>query len=470
MDCEQVLMQFKHLQNEWRKQGELSLKTRRDYLKRIISLLENNCHDIGSSLNQDYSHRARTETYFLELFPTIKAIKYCLKHLNQWVKPKRRKVSYLFQPAKAYVKPQALGVVGNMSPWNYPIYLALVPAVYALSAGNRVMIKFSELTPKTGELMATLIQEAFPEGDVCLINGDVEVAKYFASLPFGHLIFTGSTTVGRHIMQAASEHLTPITLELGGKSPALVSTTCPDEYFQRLLMGKCCNAGQTCIAPDYLLLPEQQSEKFENIVNEFVNKRYPDMPDDDHYSSIITKSHFHRLMSMIEDAKEKGGKIISMGEPNERQRKIPLTLIFNVSDKMAVMNEEIFGPVLPIVKYDNFDQAVSYIDKHPNPLALYYFGNDKSEIDKVNSRHLSGALTINDTIMHIAIDDLPFGGVGESGLGCYHGKEGFERFSLMKPIFIQRKLSPVTWLYPPYGKLMKYFLTWIGRLKIKDES
>ncbi len=467
MDCGQITNIFNHLQQKWHDHGELPLEIRREYLQRLVELLQNNSKEISKALNQDYSHRAEVETFFLELFPTIKAIKYCLKHTKKWSRLRKRSVSYLFHPAKAYIKPQALGVVGNMSPWNYPIYLSLVPVAYALAAGNRAMIKFSELTPNTGMLMEKLISQTFPENDIYLINGDIEVAKCFASLPFGHLIFTGSTEVGRQVMRAASDNLTPVTLELGGKSPALISTTCPDEYLPRLLMGKCFNAGQTCIAPDYILMPPEKADSFEQLARDFLSKRYPLMPNDSYYSSIVSESNFNRLIDFIDDAKQKGAKIISFGEPNMDSRKIPLTLIFNPSDEMKVMKEEIFGPILPIIKYDEYEQAIKHVKKHPDPLALYYFGQHKKEIEEISKRQLSGALTINDTIMHIAIDDLPFGGIGESGMGCYHGIEGFNRFSLLKPIFIQKKISPVTLLYPPYGKLMNILLTWIGKLKIK---
>ncbi|WP_367605594.1 coniferyl aldehyde dehydrogenase [Legionella sp. W05-934-2] len=470
MDCEQLAQRFELTVKTWRQQGDLPLSTRQDYLRRLADLLQEHAEDISAAINSDFLHRSTKETYFLELFPTLKAIKYCLKNMKKWAKPRRKKVSYLFQPAKAYVQPQALGVVGVISPWNYPLYLSLVPAAYALAAGNRVMIKFSELTPKTGELIASLIEKTFPKEDVCLINGDVTLGKRFASLPFGHLIFTGSTTVGRQVMRAASENLTPVTLELGGKSPALISTSCPDHYLHRLLMGKCFNAGQTCIAPDYVLMPTSATNRFEQLVREFIDKRYPNMPNNDHYSSIISPSHFQRLIRLLEDAKIKGATVICLGDINNELRKMPLTLVLNPSDDMILMQEEIFGPILPVIGYETFDQAVSYVDKHRNPLALYYFGKNKAEIELVSKRQLSGALTINDTIMHIAVDDLPFGGVGESGMGCYHGQEGFDRFSMLKPIFIQRNLAPASWLYPPYGKLMRLFLKWIGRLKFKDKA
>jgi len=318
--------------------------------------------------------------------------------------------------------------------------------------------------------LASLVHQAFPEGDVFVVNGDVAIAKHFADLPFGHLIFTGSTQVGYQIMRAASDHLTPVTLELGGKSPAVISRSCPDEYLPRLLMGKCLNAGQTCIAPDYALIPTAKVSGFQRVVAEFVKKRFPKMPNDRHYSSIVSTNHFQQLLTLMDEAKQKGAEIIPFGDISEAQRKIPLTLVLNPSDDMTVMKEEIFGPLLPVITYDDIDEAISQINKHPNPLALYYFGHDKEEIETISKRQLSGALTINDAITHVAIDDLPFGGVGESGIGCYHGREGFERFSLMKPVFIQRKIAPVTWLYPPYGKIIRLFLKWVGKLNIKDES
>lgn len=469
MDCEQVKQQFQTLEQTWQQQGELSIDTRRDYLNRLLDMLVNHSEEIAASLNEDFSHRAKNETYFLELFPTIQAIKYCRNHMKGWAKRRRRKISILFKPARAYIQPQALGIVGNLSPWNYPINLALVPAAYAIAAGNRVMIKFSEFTPKTGALMERLIKEAFPEGDLLLINGGVEVAQCFSSLPFGHLIFTGSTQVGRHVMRAASDNLTPVTLELGGKSPAFISSTANDDYMDRLLIGKCFNSGQTCIAPDYVILPKGYSSRFEELAKSFVSRRYPTMPDDSHYTSIVSQEHFDRLLNIIDDAQAKGARVVSFGEVNKEKRKIPLTLVLGVSEEMVVMQEEIFGPILPVIEYDNFEQAVSLVDKHPSPLSLYYFGHDKSEMELLRKRQLSGCLTINDTVIHFAVDELPFGGVGNSGIGRYHGQEGFNRFSLLKPIFIQSQFSAITWLYPPYGKLMKFFLKYVAKLNMKAD-
>ena len=382
MECEQVKLQFNQLQHQWHEHGELSIDARRERLERLMNLLQSHCQEIAVAVKEDFSHRSITETYFLEIFPTIQAIKYCKKHLKKWSKPRKKAISFLFKPAKAYVQPQALGVVGNMSPWNYPVYLALVPAIYALSAGNRVMIKFSELTPKTGKLLEELIHNWFPEGDFCIINGDIDVAKCFSSLPFGHLIFTGSTQVGRQIMATASHQLTPVTLELGGKSPAVISDICSENLLDRLLVGKCFNAGQTCIAPDYVLMSSALADKFPDIVRTFLSNRYANMPNDEHYSSIITSQHFQRLIDMVVDAKEKGATVIEFGVANQKAKKFPLTLIFQPTNDMKIMQEEIFGPILPVLTYEAFSDVIKTIKNHANPLVIYYFGNKQDDEKK----------------------------------------------------------------------------------------
>ena len=459
--------QFKALQVEYRINPYPALQERKHILSSLKKALQNNAYLLAEAINKDFSHRSIDETLFLEIFPTIKSINFCLKKMKHWMKKRPRNVSWLFIPAYAYVFPQPVGVVGNLVPWNYPIYLSLVPAIYALAAGNRVMIKMSELSVHTGLALQQLIQSLGLGHFITISTGDINVSKAFASLPFGHLIFTGSTAVGKSVMSSASAHLTPITLELGGKSPATLSSTMNSNHFKRLFMGKLYNAAQTCIAPDYLLIPMGWRDKIETEFRQFMSHYYPDLMDNNQYSSVINSQHKERLTALIDDAIQKGAQVVCYGEPAADGNKMPVYLLFDVTYDMRVMQEELFGPVLPVITYRTFADVAGLINLLPNPLALYYFGTDKEEIIFIRNNILSGALTINDTIMHIAIDDLPFGGIGQSGMGHYHSQEGFDAFSKLKPVMVQRKFSPISLLYPPYGRLMRFFLRWIGGIKIK---
>lgn len=457
--------EFQALQQEHQKTPYSSFEDRKKILSKIKKTLQNHAYDLAEAINRDFTHRAEEETLFLEIFTTIKAIDYCLHHVKRWMKKRKRNVSWMLMPASAYLMPQPLGVVGIIVPWNYPIYLALVPAVYALAAGNRVMIKMSELSSHAGQILQELLRTIGLDSHVKVINGDLEVSKEFAQLPFGHLVFTGSTAVGKLVMRAASENLTPVTLELGGKSPAVLSKTMNATYFKRLFMGKLYNAAQTCIAPDYLLVPKGWDSIVEEEFKNFIHYHYPELMSNHFYSSIISEPHRNRLLALLDDARSKGARIVEFGELDFKKNKLPVYLIFNATLEMKVMQEEIFGPLLPIITYNTFDEAIEFINHLPNPLALYYFGEEDKEKNAMLTQTLSGALTINDTIMHIAVDDLPFGGVGSSGMGHYHGREGFDTFSKLKPVMVQRRISPTTLLYPPYGGLMKSLLFWIGGIK-----
>ena len=283
--------------------------------------------------------------------------------------------------------------------------------------------------------------------------------------PFNHLLFTGSTQVGKQVMKAAGDNLTPITLELGGKSPAVLSKTMNSKYFSRLFMGKMFNAGQTCIAPDYLLVPDHWPDIVEAEFQEFLQIHYPELINNQNYSNIISEKHKQRILDLVKDAQDKGARVVEFGELKEDSFKLPLYLIFNVTPDMAVMNEELFGPILPVLTYTTFREAIDYINSGPNPLAIYYFGKDKEEMHQIQLHTLSGALLINDTVVHAGIDDLPFGGVGASGMGHYHGQEGFDTFSKLKPIMFQRRFSPMFLMYPPYGKLLHFILHVLGGIK-----
>jgi coniferyl-aldehyde dehydrogenase len=354
--------------------------------------------------------------------------------------------------------PQPLGVVGIIVPWNYPLFLAVSPLAAALAAGNRAMIKMSEFTPRTGALLASLVQRYFPQGEVAVVLGDADAGAAFARLPFDHLLFTGSTVVGRHIMHAAADNLTPVTLELGGKSPAIVGPDCSlAKAAERIAVGKLMNAGQTCIAPDYALVPAGQEPAFVAALRAVVAKMYPRIDDTPDYSAIINARHFQRLAGYLADAQAQGARLepLSAGTADETRRHLPPLALLGVTDSMRVMQEEIFGPLLPILPYRTFDEALAYVNAHPRPLALYLFDEDKIRIERTLHGTVAGGVTINDTLLHIAQENLPFGGVGPSGMGHYHGKEGFLTFSKQKPVFFQSRLNGMGLFNPPFGPVFE---------------
>ena len=432
------------------------VQARRDALEQLDRLLTGNVKEIAAAISADFGNRSLHETQLLEIFPARAAVKDAKRHVKSWMKTKRSWASLWFLPARTELRPQPLGVIGIIVPWNYPILLAVAPLAGALAAGNRVMIKMSEFTPMTGALFAQLINKYFSPDHVCIINGDAEVAREFSALPFDHLLFTGSTSVGKHVMRAAAENLTPVTLELGGKSPAIIGPECKiDEAAEKILFGKCLNAGQTCIAPDYVLLPRAQEQAFATAAQAVVARLYPSLARNPDYTSIISLPHLQRLKGYLDDAAAKGGTVLAISPANESlegTQKLAPTLIANVNDDMRVMQEEIFGPILPLVAYDNLDQAIAYVNARPRPLALYYFGNFDDHIQRVLDETVAGGVTINDALLHISQDHLPFGGVGPSGMGSYHGKFGFDTFSKLKPIYHQPALNGLSLFKPPYGR------------------
>jgi len=436
-------------------------------LNTLERLIQENAPAIAQAISADFGNRSLHETQLLELFPSFEAIRHARRHLKSWMKPERRAVSMWFLPGRARVMHQPLGVVGIIVPWNYPLLLAMGPLVAALAAGNRVMVKMSEFTLATSALFAELVAKYFADDEVVVVQGDAGVAQAFARLPFGHLLFTGSTKVGHSVMRAAAENLTPVTLELGGKSPAILGPEYSLEKFvERVMVGKTMNAGQTCIAPDYVLVPAGREHEFVAAAQKVMADCYPDILHTPDYSSIISERHFNRLVGLIEDARAQGEEVVplsSAAEPDAKTRRMPPVALLNVTPGMQVMQEEIFGPILPIVPYRDLDEAIRYVNARPNPLALYYFDQDRGSIDRMLEQTLSGGVTINDTVLHIAQDSLPFGGVGESGMGHYHGFEGFETFSKKKAVFYQSRLNGMALFKPPYGKLferMVKLLTW----------
>ncbi|UST95194.1 coniferyl aldehyde dehydrogenase [Pseudomonas siliginis] len=424
---------------------------RQQWLKALRDLLSAERQALIEAISADFSHRSADETLLAELMPSLHGIHYASCHLKKWMKPSRRKVSVAFQPASAKVVYQPLGVVGVIVPWNYPLYLAVGPMAGALAAGNRVMLKLSESTPATGLLLKELLARIFPEDLVCVVLGEADIGVAFSRLPFDHLLFTGSTSVGKHVMRAAAENLTPVTLELGGKSPAIVSTDVPlKDAAERIAFGKTLNAGQTCVAPDYVLVPEDRVGAFVEAYRQAVKGFYPTLADNADYTAIINERQMARLNGYVSDATSKGALLIPLFEQGQGRR-MPHSVLLNVSDEMTVMQDEIFGPLLPIVPYRDLEQAFAYINQRPRPLALYYFGYDKREQHRVLHETHSGGVCLNDTLLHVAQDDMPFGGIGPSGMGHYHGHEGFLTFSKAKGVLIKQRFNAARLIYPPYG-------------------
>jgi coniferyl-aldehyde dehydrogenase len=425
---------------------------RRQWLKSLRDLISTEREALIKAISSDFSHRSPDETLLAELMPCLLGIDDARKHLKKWMKPARRKVGMAFQPASARVVYQPLGVVGVIVPWNYPLFLAVGPMIGALAAGNRVMLKLSESTPVTGELLKRLFAKVFPEDLVAVILGEAEAGIEFSRLPFDHLLFTGSTSIGRHVMRAAAENLTPVTLELGGKSPAIVSLDVPlKDAAERIAFGKTLNAGQTCVAPDYVLVPQERIEGFVEAYRQAVLGFYPTLEDNPDYTAIINERQLTRLNGYLEDATVKGAKVIALYNQGQ-DRRMPFSLVLDVSDDMLVMQDEIFGPLLPVVPYSRIEEALAYINQRPRPLALYYFGYNKAEQQRVLEQTHSGGVCLNDTLLHVAQDDLPFGGVGPSGMGHYHGHEGFLTFSKAKGVLIKQRFNAARLIYPPYGK------------------
>jgi len=435
--------------------------TRTSRLRALETMLRNNRERIIEAINADFGCRPRQETELLEFFPSLSAIRHALSKGRRWMRPRRRLADLLFLPGRTELRPQPLGVVGIIVPWNYPLYLAAGPLVDALVAGNRAMVKMSEFTPRFSALFAELVGQHFKPDEVAVVNGDAEVAQAFSALPFDHLLFTGSTAVGHHVMRAAAANLTPVTLELGGKSPAIIGPGARFEHaVERIIFGKLVNAGQTCIAPDYVLLPRARVQEFVDTAVRKVAQMYPDMQNSAQYASIVSDHQYQRLVGLRDAARAGGAKVHGLGNAVEKtgSRLLPPQLISEVNDDMRVMQEEIFGPLLPLVPYDSLEQAIAYIAAHPHPLALYLFEQDRTLIDHVLSQTTAGGVSVNDTLYHIAQHNLPFGGVGASGMGGYHGEAGFHTFSHMKPVFRQARLNGVGLLNPPYGALFKRML------------
>lgn len=449
--------------------GPPSAEQRMERIDRCIGLLVDHREEIETALNDDFGNRSREASAFTDVASSIGTLKYAKENLKTWMKPEKRKTTPailgLFG-AKAQLRYQPKGVVGVISPWNFPVNLTFTPLAGVLAAGNRAMIKPSEFTPATSELMARMFGSVFSPEEIAVITGGPDVGQAFAGLAFDHLIFTGATSIARHVMRAAAENLVPLTLELGGKSPVLISRSADMKTSAaRIMNGKTMNAGQICLAPDYVFVPNDKMAEFVSHAHGAVKEMFPTIKDNPDYTAIISQRHFDRLKGYIDDARAGGAQVIEFkpeGEDLSQQehRKIAPTLIIDPTDHMKVMQEEIFGPVLPVKGYDTMQDAVAYVNAHDRPLGLYYFGQDEKEREDVLTSTTSGGVTVNDVVFHVAQEDLPFGGVGPSGMGSYHGFDGFKEFSHKKAIYTQLKndLPQLKALRPPYGAAVRKYL------------
>ena len=438
-----------------------SVKYRIANLKELKKSIISNQERLVAAMSDDFGHRSAAESVIADILPTINSINYHIKNIPTWVKPNKRKAGLLLAPAKINVHYQPLGVIGIIVPWNFPVQMSMAPLIVALASGNRAMIKMSEYTPSTNTVITEMISVVFKKDEVTTIQGGVDIAEAFSKTAFDHLFFTGSSEIGKKVMEAASANLTPVTLELGGKSPVII---CDDidikTAVERLILGKCINAGQICVAPDYIFCPKGKTEQF---VTEFKNQfksMYKSINNNDDYSNIINDTQYQRLIELIEDAKKKGGKVISASgeDPDNKNRRIAPHLVTNVNDDMNIMQNEIFGPVLPIIPYDDLQDTLNYINNRPRPLALYVMTFNKNTQNMIIKNTHSGGVCINDTAFHVAADDAPFGGIGSSGMGQYHGKEGFLTFSKAKTVMTRGRFNSGKVMFPPYGKKIQNFI------------
>ena len=436
--------------------------SRRDRLKRCVALLSENAEAFANAMSDDFGHRSREQSMMADVGASIGAARHAQKHLARWMRPERRALQFPLSllGARGRVEYQPKGAVGIIAPWNFPVVLTMGPLIGALAAGNRAMVKSSEYTPATAALFETLVPKYFAEDEVAFFSGGPEVGAAFARLPFDHLIFTGATAIGKHILHAAADNLTPVTLELGGKSPVIVGRSAAlAQAATRIVMGKMMNAGQICLAPDYLLVPAETEMALVGEIKNAVSVLYPTLLTNPDYTSVVNARHRDRLRGYLDDARAKGGEIIEVNPANEdfsktNGTKLPLYIVRNPTDDMRVMQEEIFGPILPIKTVANVDAAIDYVNAHDRPLGLYYFGTDKAEERRVLERTISGGVTVNDVVFHVGMEDLPFGGIGPSGMGSYHGIDGFRTFSHAKAIYRQPKIdvAKLAGMKPPYGK------------------
>ncbi|MBF9233506.1 coniferyl aldehyde dehydrogenase [Microvirga alba] len=440
------------------KDGPPSLEERKARLKRLRAAVLTHRREVGDAINADFGHRSRHETDIMEIVGVIQSIDYLTRNLRCFMKPERRHVGLLYRAGRAHVEYQPKGIIGVMAPWNYPFSLTMIPLATALASGNRAMLKPSELTPRTSEVIRRMLEGGFPADEVAVVLGGPDVGAAFSRLPFDHLLFTGSAPVGRKVMKAASDNLVPLTLELGGKSPTIVARGhVLGQTADSIVFGKLSNSGQTCVAPDYALVHEDDLDTFITQFGASVARFYPSGPTSRDYTSIVNDRHYDRLKNLIEDARTRGARVIEVGvtpeRAAERARTLAPTLIVGAGDDAAIMREEIFGPILPVRSYRTIDEVIDYVNARPRPLALYYFGARDADCEKLLARTTSGNVGINNTMIHVAQDDLPFGGIGPSGMGAYHGIEGFRAMSHAKGVFVQGRWNLPSLLRAPFGKI-----------------
>ena len=440
----------------------VSLATRKDRLSRAIAMIGDNADAFCDALSEDFGHRSREQSMLTDVAASIAPLKHALKSVEKWMRRDNRAVQFPLGllGAKAWVEYQPKGVVGVIAPWNFPVNLVMGPVAGAFAAGNRVMVKTSEFTPRTAALFEEVCPKYFPTDELAFFSGGADVGKAFSELPFDHLIFTGATGIGRHILHAAADNLTPATLELGGKSPVIVGKDADiAKTTERVAIGKMLNAGQICLAPDYMLVPEAQEQAVIDGLKAAVSAMYPTLLANPDYTAIINDRHHQRLTDWVADARAKGATVEVVNPGGEdfagsNARKMPLHIVRNATDDMIVMQEELFGPILPVRSYRAIDDAIGEVNRRDRPLGLYYFGPDEAERRRVLDRTISGGVTLDDVVFHVSMEELPFGGIGPSGMGSYHGTDGFKTFSHAKAVYKQAKLdvAKLAGLKPPYGK------------------
>jgi coniferyl-aldehyde dehydrogenase len=449
------------------KDGPPPAEKRIEWIDRAIGLLVGHKDAIADALREDFGHRSVHASLLFDVSGAIGPLKHSKASLKTWMKREKRKVEPallgLFG-ARAYVEYQPKGVIGVISPWNFPFNLTFAPLAGIFAAGNRAMIKPSEFTPRCSELMERMFKSAYDETEVAVFTGGPDVGGAFSKLAFDHLLFTGATSIAYHVMRAAAENLVPTTLELGGKSPVIIGESADMKLTaSRVMLGKTMNAGQICLAPDYVMVPKGRAQEFVAAASGAIAAMYPTLKDNPDYTSVINQRHYDRLNSYIEDAKAKGAEIVELNPAKENFsqqpfHKIPPTIVLNPTDDMKIMQDEIFGPLLPVKTYDKVEEAIDYVNGRDRPLGLYYFGDNAAEQDRVLTRTTSGGVSVNDVIMHVSMEDLPFGGIGPSGMGAYHGIDGFKTFSHAKAVFKQAKMDVTAMLRPPYGEKIQKVL------------
>ena len=438
---------------------------RKELLRALRNAISQNVREFSEAIARDFGWRSHDETRMAEVVPALTLIRDALIHLNRWMRREARGTSILFWPARNRIAWQPKGVVLIIAPWNYPLQLTVGALAAALAAGNRVIVKPSETTPATASALQRTLEGALGPDRVTVATGGADTAEALCALPFDHILFTGSTAVGKRVMQAAAQNLTPVTLELGGKSPAIVHGDFDHAVAaNRIARGKLLNAGQTCIAPDYVLVQTSRVDDFVGLFREAAGRFYPRLIDNADYTSIVNQRHYDRLVNLVADARSKGAHAMTVDPARELPgdeigapgvRKIAPVVMTGVTDEMAIMRDEIFGPILPVIAYDTLEEAIAYVNARPRPLALYYFDSDRKRVEQVMQRTVSGGASVNDTVLHFAQEGLPFGGIGPSGMGAYHGRDGFRTFSHGKGVFLQSRWTFTDLLVPPYAGLFR---------------